>query len=45
MTEKRLNNHLLLYVHKELTDSLDLLKIGKDFINNEKHRKHFGLFE
>ena len=45
MTEKRLNNCLLLYVHKELTDSLDLLKIGKDFINNEERRKHFGLFE
>ena len=44
MTEKRLNNFLLLYVHKELTDNLDLLKIGKDFINNEEHRKHFGLF-
>ena len=36
MTEKRLNNCLLLYVHKELTDSLDLLKIGKEFINNEE---------
>ena len=45
MTEKRLNNCLLLYEHKELTDSLDLLKIGKDFINNEERRKHFGLFE
>ena len=45
MTEKRLNNCLLLYVHKELTDSLDLLKIGIDFINNEERRKHFGLFE
>ena len=45
MTEKRLNNCLLLYVHKELTDSLDLLKTGKDFINNEERRKQFGLFE
>ena len=45
MTEKRLNNCLLLYVHKELTDSLGLLKIGRDFINNEERRKHFGLFE
>ena len=45
MTEKRLNNCLLLYVHKELTDSLDLVKVGKDFINNEERRKHFGLLE
>ena len=31
MTEKRLNNCLLLYVHKELTDSLDLVKGWKRF--------------
>ena len=45
MTEKWLNNCLLLYVHKELTDNLDLVKVGKDFINNKEHRKHFGLLE
>jgi len=44
MTEQRLNNCLLLYVHKELTDTLDLLKIGQDFIVNEERRKHFGMF-
>ena len=45
MTEKWLNNCLLLYVHKELTDNLDLVKVGKDFINNKERRKHFGLLE
>ena len=44
MTEQRLNNCLLLYVHKELTDSLGLVKIRKDIVNNEERRKHFGMF-
>ena len=44
MTEQKLNNCLLLYVHKELTDSLGLVKIRKDIVNNEERRKHFGMF-
>ena len=33
MTEKRLNNCLLLHVHKELTDSLDLVAVASEFVS------------
>ena len=32
MTEKRLNNCLLLHIHKDVTDSIDLVEIAKEFI-------------
>ena len=44
MTQKRLNNCLLTYVHKDLTDSLDMTEITKEFIVNEERRKYFGSF-
>ena len=44
MTQKRLNNCLLTYVHKDLTDSLDMTEISKEFIVNEERRKYFGSF-
>ena len=44
MTQKRLNNCLLTYVHKDLTDKLDMTEVAKDFIVNEERRKYFGLF-
>ena len=31
MTEQRLNNCMLLNIHKDLTYSLDLFEIAKDF--------------
>ena len=33
MTECRLNNLFLLYVHKSTTDALDLSQIAKDFVS------------
>ena len=33
MTEKRLNYCLLCHIHKEITESLDLVSIGKEFID------------
>ena len=43
MTEKRLNNLLLLYVHKEQSDNLDLASVAKEFIaRNEKRMKYFS---
>lgn len=46
MTEKRLNNCLLLHVHKDLTDSLDLISVAKEFIGlTDERQKHFGHFE
>ena len=45
MTEKRLNNCLLLHVHKDLTDSLNLQDIAIQFIcANDERRKYFGSF-
>ena len=45
MTSSRLNNLFLLYIHKERTDSLDLHKIGNDFVNvNNRRQNYFGRF-
>ena len=46
MTESRLNNCLLLHVHKNLTDELDLILIlvAKQFIHNDERKKFFGNF-
>ena len=42
MTEVRLNNCFLLHTHKELTNSLNLEDIAKEFINNDQWIKYFG---
>ena len=45
MTEKRLNNCVLLHIHKELTDELDLIYIAKEFIKvNSDRERYFGSF-
>ena len=45
MTEKRLNNYLLLHVHKELTDSLDLVAVASEFASlYDERKKFFGNF-
>ena len=44
MTSSRLNNLFLLYIHKEITDSLDLQKIGNDFVNVNRKQNYFGRF-
>ena len=45
MTEKRLNHCLLLHVHKELTDSVDLVAVAKEFIDSyDERKKYFGHF-
>ena len=45
MTEKTLNNCLLLHIHKEITDNLDLLIIAKEYISVSDERiKFFGSF-
>ena len=43
MTQKRLNNLLLLYVHHHNTDELDLTFIAKEFISvNQRRLNYFG---
>lgn len=45
MTEKRLNNCLLLHAHKDITDYLNLEDIAKEFISaNAERTRHFGSF-
>ena len=38
MTQKWLNNLLLLHVHKDKTETLDLLKIGREFVAGRESR-------
>jgi len=40
MTQKRLNNLLLLHVHKDRTDGLDLREAGQQFVGANERRKN-----
>ena len=42
MTAQRLNNLFLLYIHKRLTDSLDLVSVAKEFVT--RCQNYFGKF-
>ena len=43
MTKERINNLMILNVHKELTDEIDLTDITKEIISgNESREKVFG---
>ena len=45
MTVQRLNNLFMLYVHKTLTDSLDLESVAKEFVStNTRRMNYFGQF-
>ena len=39
MTEQRLNNCMLLHVHKDLTDSLDMVAVAKEFVARFDRKK------
>lgn len=44
MTQCRLNNLFLLYIHTGMTDMLDLTKIAKEFVSvNSRRSNYFGL--
>ena len=43
MVQQRLNNLMVLHVHKDMTDAIDLQKLATDFIGDSEHRlKIFG---
>jgi len=43
MTEQRLNNCMMLHVHKDIVDSMDLTAIAADFASlNEERMRYFG---
>ena len=45
MTSSRLNNLFLLYIHRDMTDSLDLYNLAKGFASENKRRMYyFGRF-
>ena len=44
MGQQRLNDLLLLHVHKEITDSLDLKEVVNNFVNSEHRLKIFCKF-
>ena len=45
MKQKRLNNLMIIHVHKERVDSLDIIDIANEFVNrNDSRKKTFGQF-
>ena len=45
MTQPRLNNLMMLYVHREKTSKLDMNGIAETFVNvNDRRRQYFGSF-
>ena len=44
MMESRLNNCLLLYIHKEYTDELDITLVAKEFVEKCDRHTFFGRF-
>lgn len=44
MTEVRFNN-CLLHIHKDLTDTLEIDAVAKEFVNNDERTKYFGHFK
>ena len=45
MSQCRLNNLMVLHVHRDIVDKMSLLQIGNEFISASDHRKSlFGLF-
>ena len=41
MTQRRLNNIMVLHVHKEETDQLSLVNVANDFTQWSDHRKNY----
>ena len=45
MSEQRLNNCMMLHIHKEITDSCDMHEIAKEFVSaNSERQRFFGPF-
>ena len=43
MSQPRLNHALLLHIHKDRTDNINLISIAKEFISvNERRQNYFG---
>lgn len=45
MGQQRLNNLMVLHVHKDRTDSLNVIDVANDFVKDSEHRlKMYGKF-
>ena len=45
MTQERLNSLMVLYVHKDLTDRINLCDVANEFVSSSEHRQQvFGKF-
>ena len=44
MTRTRLNNLMMLHIHKDRTDKLDICDIAKEFVAYNERQKNFGKF-
>ena len=45
MSQERLNSLMILHVHKELTDKIDLNSVANKFVSKSERRLHvFGNF-
>ena len=46
MTNNRMNHLMIMHVHKDKTDKIDMIQTAKSFIEkNDSRRKRFGHFE
>ena len=46
MTQKRLNNLMILHVHKDRTDLLNEIEVANEFVGDSEHRlRLFGNFK
>jgi hypothetical protein len=45
-SDQLLNHEMLMYVHKQATDTMDLIKIGREFVANgdDRRKRTFGQF-
>ena len=44
MGQARLNHTMLLTIHREQTDKLNIVEIANQFVNNENRLRNFGKF-
>ena len=46
MSQQRMNNVMVLHIHKHLTDTVNLKDTLNEFVTaNDERRKHFGLYK
>ena len=46
MTQQRLNHLMVLHIHKERTDKIDIVSVANEFVAQREHRSRiFGKFK